>query len=284
MGILLDTHVQIFIISACISLLTFSIAYNRNFFKLSHSESSHAVSSRDVFGSFLIFLGVHLIIAPASAIYAAKLAGVQIIGVQAQGWVVIYSMYFACFSLFFYTSCLSDATTRESIWPSAQVHKLQSFYFGALSLLIGYPLVIAIGQFVRMIQISVFGIPEVDQIAVEALKLSLDYPLMSALMMFGVVCIVPIAEEVLFRGYLQGWMRGYLQPKYAIILTSIIFSAFHYSFKQGWSNIELLLSLLILSMILGILYEKQRTLWAPIGLHMAFNLINAALLIMTTTG
>lgn len=278
----LDNHLQIFLISSAMSCFSMIFAVRRGFFKLDEADWQGSVSARDLFGSFLCFLGVHLVIAPGSAIYAGKFFGYQIEDTHAQGWMVIYSMFFACLALFFYTLRLTDENTRLGLWPGNQTHKLRAFYFGALSLLIGYPLVIAVGQLIRMLQISVFQIPEVDQVAVQALKLSLDYPYMSILMIVGVIFIVPIAEELLFRGYLQGWMRRFVQPKTAIILTSIIFAGFHYSLRQGWSNVELLVSLFILSCILGLLYEKQRTLWAPIGLHMAFNSINVGLLIHST--
>lgn len=279
-----DDHLQIFLISAAISTFTLIFAIRTGFFRLEHEQWHGTVSSRDLFGSFLIFLAVHLVIAPGSAIYGAKLFGYQIEGAHAQGWMVIYSMFLACSALFLYTARLTDIETRIGIWPTNQTHKLRAFYFGALSLLIGYPLVIAVGQFIRMLQITVFEVPEIEQVAVQALKLSLEYPYMSFLMVVGVVFIVPIAEEMLFRGYLQGWMRRFMRPKAAIVFTSLIFAGFHYSLRQGWSNVELLISLFILSCILGLLYEKQRTLWAPIGLHMAFNSINVGLLIHSTAG
>lgn len=279
-----NDHLQIFLVSAAMSCFSMIFAVSRGFFRLDNTDWTRFVSTKDLFGAFLCFLGVHLVIAPGLAIYGGKLMGYQLEDVYIQGWCVIFSMFFACSALFFYTLWLTDVETRFGICPANQTHKLRAFYFGVLSLLIGYPLVIAIGQLIRMLQISVFEIPEVDQIAVQALRLSLDYPYMSFLMILGVAFIVPIAEEVLFRGYLQGWIRRFVQPSTAIVFTSIVFAGVHYSIRQGWSNIELLVSLFILSCILGVLYEKQRTLWAPIGLHMAFNSVNVALLIHSAAG
>ncbi|CCB91388.1 putative membrane protein [Waddlia chondrophila 2032/99] len=235
------------------------------------------VTSRDLFGIFLFFLGVHLVVAPATM----ALLHISLEEGAAQGWLVIYSMYLACFSLFFYTAKLSDTETRISLSPFGAGGSWSAFRIGALSFLIAYPLVVAIGKCIRIVQLKLFDSREVDQVAVQTLKLSFDYPAMSVFMAIGVICVVPIAEELLFRGYLQGWLRRFIHPKSAIFFASAVFALFHFSLAQGWSNIEYLVSLFTLSLILGFLYEKQRSLWAPIGLHAVFNCVNVILLVVS---
>lgn len=270
---------SIFAVFSGISLIAIFWAVKNRFFILEDSIWNGRVSSRDLFGAFLFFLGVHLVVAPATFAYLNKFFHLPAAGLEGQGWVVIYSMYLACFTLFFYSTKLADQETQNSIFQHGEKTSWQAFKAGALSFFIGYPLVIAISQLIRIVQMAFFNQREVEQVAVEALKLSFDYPLISVLMGAGVIFIVPMAEELLFRGYLQGWLRRFLRPRWAIFLTSVIFSSFHFSLKQGWSNIQYLLSLFILSSILGVLYEKQRTLWAPVGLHMIFNSVNVALLV-----
>lgn len=274
----LNDKIYIFVLFLAISLFSLAIARSKKFFKIEDLPWGGKVASRDLFGAFLFFIGVHLVVAPLTIVYGFKVFFGSFNSVNATGWALIYSMYLACLTLFFFTAKLTDKETRESIWSTGTVSSSRAVYYGILSFFVGYPIVIAVGQLIRIIQQLAFNITEVDQVAVEALKLSLESPVMSALMAAGVIGLVPIAEELLFRGYLQGWMRRFLHAKLAIVLTSIIFAAFHFSTKQGWSNIEYLFSLFILSYILGLLYEKHRNLWAPIGLHVVFNTVNVVLL------
>lgn len=198
-------------------------------------------------------------------------------GPRVKGWMVIYSLTFACLALFFYTAKLTDRGTCKALWQKDSEKKLRAFFAGIAGFLVAYPLVIAVGQSIHLVMSVAFSIKPTDQVVISVLKLSMHYPVMSTFMVIGVVCLVPIAEELLFRGYLQGWMRRYLNPGGAIVMTSMIFAGFHFSIRQGWSNVELLTSLFILSLFLGVLYEKNRTLWAPIGLHMIFNAFNVSL-------
>ena len=80
------------------------------------------------------------------------------------------------------------------------------------------------------------------------------------------VVLAPIAEEVLFRGYLLAKLRRYVPLWLAVLVTSIVFGAFH----GAWN---LALDTFALSIILCILRIKTNSLWAPILLHMTKNAI-----------
>ena len=58
------------------------------------------------------------------------------------------------------------------------------------------------------------------------------------------------------------------------MIASLIFAAFHFSTSQGLNNIELLVSLFVLSCFLGFLYERQESLLASMALHATFNAIS----------
>jgi uncharacterized protein len=269
---------MVFGVSFSIFAVTSFIAYKYRFFALGQEKLEGRVSNRDLFGAFLCFLGTHLLAAQGAIILWMRAGYSNTESVAFQGWVSVFSMISAACVLVVYTYLVIDHPTRLSICSPNETDKFSAFCYGMLALTIGYPMVIALGQFIRMVQYFLFVTPEIDQVAVQAIKKSMQVPNLFLVMILCVIVIVPVAEELLFRGYLQGWFRHYFNSKTAIILTSFIFASFHYSAQQGFSNLELLFSLFALSILLGLLYEKKRTLWAPIGLHIAFNAVNVILL------
>ncbi len=78
------------------------------------------------------------------------------------------------------------------------------------------------------------------------------------------VVIAPIAEEVLFRGYLFGKLRKYVPVWVAILVTSIFFGALHGAWNVAVDTFAL-------SVILCLLRLSTNSLWAPILLHMIKN-------------
>ncbi|MDK2899191.1 MAG: protease family protein [Patescibacteria group bacterium] len=80
------------------------------------------------------------------------------------------------------------------------------------------------------------------------------------------VVIAPIAEEILFRGYLYGKLKKIVPVWVAIILTSLLFGYIH----GAWN---LAIDTFALSVVLCILREMTGNVWSSILLHMAKNSI-----------
>lgn len=78
------------------------------------------------------------------------------------------------------------------------------------------------------------------------------------------VVAAPIAEEVLFRGYLYGKLRKNAPMWLAALVTSLVFGAIH-----GQWNVAV--DVFALSIILCILREVTGSIWAGILLHMMKN-------------
>jgi len=77
--------------------------------------------------------------------------------------------------------------------------------------------------------------------------------------------IVPIVEEMLFRGLFQTMIRSFLDKAWvAIILSSALFAIVHQN-KEHWP------ALFVLAMCLGYSYEKSGSLLRPIFIHSLFN-------------
>ena len=176
-------------------------------------------------------------------------------------------------ALTLYTFCIKKQS-RELIFGSPRSFPkiLKCFGFGALTLLICYPVVIFVDLSAEKMTKWLWGADAVKQVAVQQLQQLLDQRLIFVLMSVGVVFVVPFVEELLFRGFLQSWLKRYCGRGGAIVLSSLLFSFVHYAPSQGVGNVELLLSLFVLSCYLGYLYERERALWAPVGLHAIFNL------------
>lgn len=93
-------------------------------------------------------------------------------------------------------------------------------------------------------------------------EVSQQYELILAFM--SLVVLAPIAEELLFRGYLYGRLKKYMPIWLAILATSVTFGFVH----GAWN---LAVDTFALSVIMCVLRESTGSLWASILLHMAKN-------------
>lgn len=141
--------------------------------------------------------------------------------------------------------------------------------------IMAFPLVLFLSQALEFIVFKIFNITQVpDQIAVKFLKSTFENPLYLILAIISIVVLAPLIEETLFRGFLQSYIRRHLGPKQAIFITSVCFSLFHYAAGQGLGNISIIISLCVLSLFLGFVYEKQGSLLTPMILHASFNTVS----------
>ena len=96
--------------------------------------------------------------------------------------------------------------------------------------------------------------------------------------------VAPVAEEIVFRGFaVTAWRRS-MEPMVAVVRASILFALAHVVGVQATSFGEAI-GLIAVGMgtrlpvayVLGWLFVRRGSLWAPIGLHSTFN---ATLLIL----
>lgn len=80
----------------------------------------------------------------------------------------------------------------------------------------------------------------------------------------SLVLVAPLAEEVLFRGYLLGKLRKYAPAWIAVILTAALFAFAHGQFNVG-------LDTFALGIVLCLLRIYSGSLWASVFLHMLKN-------------
>lgn len=89
--------------------------------------------------------------------------------------------------------------------------------------------------------------------------------LVRILIIVVVTILVPVFEELLFRGMFQTMIRSFVvKPWKSIVISSLVFSMIHPS-PAHWPV------LFVLSMCLGYSYEKSGSLFRPIFIHALFN-------------
>ncbi|MFW6304970.1 MAG: CPBP family intramembrane glutamic endopeptidase, partial [Candidatus Saliniplasma sp.] len=94
------------------------------------------------------------------------------------------------------------------------------------------------------------------------------------LAVLSVVLIAP-AEELLFRGAIQGKLREHFQPFPAIAGASILFGSLHLLNYTG-GIISIIMSSLLIMIIggmIGVLYERTENLTVPILVHGIYNFV-----------
>jgi membrane protease YdiL (CAAX protease family) len=89
------------------------------------------------------------------------------------------------------------------------------------------------------------------------------------------VVFAPMAEELLFRVILQGWLETRLTPRAAILFVSVLFALVHY--EPGRPDF---LPIIPLALILGYVYYQRHSYLAVVVLHGTFNALNLALAIL----
>lgn len=90
------------------------------------------------------------------------------------------------------------------------------------------------------------------------------------LVFLALVLVAPIAEELIFRGFLYGKLRKFIKGKLSLFL-SIILTSLLFAFMHGQWNVGV--SVFILSVIFCLLREVTGTIYSGIFLHIIKNAV-----------
>ena len=88
----------------------------------------------------------------------------------------------------------------------------------------------------------------------------------------NIIVVVPIFEEIVFRGLFYKLLRSYFSIVPSMLISSIIFSIVH-------ENILVLIVLFSLGLILCYSYERNKSIIYPIVIHSLFNLLMLLLIL-----
>jgi membrane protease YdiL (CAAX protease family) len=250
-----------------------------------------AITIWNLLGAFAAYLGGSIVLAPLlfglyfAIEYGDAAEAFRLVQEDAQtaGWMGAIVLLVGSASVLLLLLCLGKAKRRSIFFPGTDQEEkakgFKSFFKGVFSWLLVYPWAIVVSQIVAIALYFFFNFTDTEQGVLMQLKNLRSYPVLFSMMVFCVICIVPIVEETLFRGFLMSWLKSYLGRWGSIGLSAVIFSTFHFLPSQGLGNIEIVLTLCVLGIFLGYLYEKHRCLWASIGLHSTFNAITMAMVI-----
>jgi membrane protease YdiL (CAAX protease family) len=104
---------------------------------------------------------------------------------------------------------------------------------------------------------------EAQQDTVKLLNEAQD-PQVLILMAIAAVVVAPLCEEVVFRGFLYPLAKRYAGMWAAMIFSAVVFAVAH-------SSVVAVLPLAVFGVVLAVLYERTRSIWAPIAVHALFN-------------
>lgn len=94
-----------------------------------------------------------------------------------------------------------------------------------------------------------------------------------------VISVAPIAEEIMFRGFLLQKIQAFWENWKANLVTSTLFAAIHfpnwiYTGKAPFEILTLSVGIFTLSILLGYLMQKTETILPSIVVHMVNNIIS----------
>ena len=99
-----------------------------------------------------------------------------------------------------------------------------------------------------------------------------SYGFLQYFLIFNIIVVSPIIEEVIFRGVLWSFLKRYVNEKSVFIVTSLIFAAVHIDFLH-------VVGLLPASFLFGWFRYKTGDLKASLLCHMSNNLVACLLTI-----
>lgn len=266
------------------------LAFKKGFytFPKKGAKTSPLITHGQLFASFGIYLILSLFVAPLLAQFLFKL--VHAFSPSTTSLPIIWITGFQFFSMVLIFCLLTSFIYQQDhllfwkIWKDKQQIPCRPIEFdfgiGVLTWFLSFPIVTVIGEVADFILQSFFGLQTYEQAAVRFVKGATDSPLSLVFALLSILVLAPLVEEFLFRGILQNYFKRLLGVKAAILLSALFFALFHFSFSQGLGNVSLMVSLAILGLFLGFIYEKQGSLWTSIALHITFNSISALRIIL----
>jgi uncharacterized protein len=257
-----------------ISLVIIAVfAMRLGFFKIKEDESAPCVNLIHLLLGFALYLGFIYFFANLLVNILSTHISKPYINAVLTNIIVIFLV---ALSFIIFLAKTNNETRRYII--KQRVKQPTSVFFdifiGIISWIIVFPAVQFISDIIEIFLRSVLKITQIPQQSIiHLLKTIAPHTALYIIFLISICVFVPFVEEILFRGLLQNYLKKYMGKLLSIIISSICFSIFHFSFSQGWGNLLILITLFFLSCFLGFLYERQKSIFSPIALHATFNFI-----------
>lgn len=137
-------------------------------------------------------------------------------------------------------------------------------------LIAAYPLLM-------LVQAMVYGITDgnmAPQDVVEVLQKA-EAPRDRIAVMVMALAVAPVAEEIIFRGFLYPAAKRYIGPFAALVITSFLFAVLH-------GHVPSVPALAMLAVCLTLAYEKTGSLIVPMAMHALFNAVSVTAILFFT--
>lgn len=176
--------------------------------------------------------------------------------------------------------CLIKITTlevRKQLFGSNNCLKtaLKGFFYGVAV----YPVITGVVWLLGELLARFCGFAVQEQQAYLLVKALRDQKAIFWYLLCIVVVVVPVIEELLFRGFFQEFAKRIFQPTLVAWISGLLFAGFHISTPQGGWNIALMVGLTLFGYMAARLKEVEGALIAPVMAHAAFNLLSVVLLL-----
>lgn len=270
-------HLVSILFAILLCLTAFFFAYKLHYFKLPTLQTPY-IHPGSCLELFILFMALQFFLFPMILYWGFIQGHEELKGdINYTGWLNILAIFGmgAILSAFFYIKRKEVKALFTSKKP------FRDMGMGVISWLIAFPAALLISQILVLILTDFLGYTLHDQNAVIHMRQSLENPQLFLVTLLTVVFIVPILEEIIFRGFLQTTLRAFLPPFSAILISSALFALFHFSYSQGINNVNILISLFILALFLGYIRERQGNLLPAIALHATFNGISVAMIVLS---
>ncbi|MBM3194350.1 MAG: CPBP family intramembrane metalloprotease [Chlamydiae bacterium] len=240
-----------FIFLVLLSILSHWVAYKRqlfNFYKISYQEKPYPW----IAGIFTILaILCYLLPFPPISWYIPLALLLVYLGIKDRNY---------------FLSTIKDNQTL----PRTSV--LWDIAIGGAFFIVSLPLLSLVQNGLEWILSEIFKFEIPKQHFIDFIKnLKNDKPFLIVFFFF-VSVLVPIYEEFLYRANLQTWLKNYFSPFGAILVSSFFFAISHYLTIQSFQGkLIVIISTFAASIYLGLAYERQRSLLAPITIHALIN-------------
>ncbi len=172
-----------------------------------------------------------------------------------------YIVFAIVFGIWFYKVFCQNETFKENI---SKMKNILTVKFLLALMAIGYAgqlMVDGILALVRPIFTDAFT--QYDKMVSNIIGINSSWP-----MLLSIILMAPIAEELLFRGLIQGYGKRAFSPMLAILIQSLLFGLYHGNIIQG-------VYAFVMGFVLGLIAHKSSSIIPSIILHIS---INASLL------
>lgn len=151
-----------------------------------------------------------------------------------------------------------------------------------LAVVVGYLLLVGLYFGVNVLM-TAFDVPMASS---DIVRTGFRNPELLLLLVPLSVLLVGPAEELLYRGVIQGRLRRAIGPVYAIVMTSALFAPIHVFGLSGSTLgvLAMLGTVFFLSLFLGALYEYTDNLVVPALVHGLYNATQFVLAYLQVTG